>query len=31
MPSVDASLHLLRKKKNSLFVKPWNRLRDRLG
>ena len=29
-PSVDAGLHLLRKKKNSLFVKPWNRLVSRL-
>jgi glycosyltransferase involved in cell wall biosynthesis len=31
LPSVDAVLHLLRKKNNSLFVKPWNRLRERLG
>ena len=31
LPSLDAGLHLLRKKKNSLFVKPWNRLRARLG
>ena len=31
LPSLDRSLHLLRKKTQSLFVKPWNRLRERMA